>query len=309
MSAAVAIEALTHRYAERMALDELSLTVNRGEIFGLLGPNGSGKTTLFRILCTLLPQQTGRIRIFDEDLAASPQTVRRKIGITFQSPSLDGKLTVGENLKHQGHLYGLAGTALKSRIDELLSRFDLTSRRRDLVDTLSGGLKRRVELAKGLMHHPELLLLDEPSNGLDPSARRDLWDQLRALKSDGMTILVTTHLMEEAERCDRVAILDRGRLVAIGPPEELRGELGGEGLTIHCREPERLAAMLNEQFGITPQQIGQSLRVDIESRKELVGELTTRFGGEIRSLEFGRPSLEDVFLAKTGRSFTEEDVV
>ncbi len=305
MSAAVDIHGLTHRYGERTALSNLTLNVARGEIFGLLGPNGSGKTTLFRILCTLLPLQEGVITLFGSDVANSPQEVRRKIGITFQSPSLDGKLTVGENLKHQGHLYGLTGATLKTRIDDLLSRFDLAARRRDAVDDLSGGLKRRVELAKGLLHHPDLLLLDEPTTGLDPTARRDLWDQLRDLQHEGMTILVTTHLMEEAEHCDRIAILDVGKLVAVGSPDDLRRELGEDGLTIHCREPERLAARITEQFGIAPQKIGSALRLELGDRRDIVGELTTRYAADIRSLEFGRPSLEDVFLAKTGHAYDE----
>jgi ABC-2 type transport system ATP-binding protein len=303
---AVEIRDLTHRYGERTALANIDLNVTRTEIFGLLGPNGGGKTTLFRILCTLLPLQQGTARVLGFDVAASAFEVRRHIGITFQSPSLDGKLTVAENLRHQSHLYGLSGGGMRSRIDELLLQFELTDRRRDVVETLSGGLKRRVELAKGLLHRPELLLLDEPSAGLDPGARRVLWNHLLELRKAGITVLVTTHLMEEAERCDRIAILDRGRLVAVGKPDELRGDIGGDGVTIHCREPEQLAEQIATRLGRTPQRIGDSLRLELGDDRATAAALLTEFSTEVRSLEFGKPTLEDVFLAKTGRPFEED---
>jgi ABC-2 type transport system ATP-binding protein len=305
-SDAVEIRDLTHQYGERAALSGIELGISRGETFGLLGPNGGGKTTLFRILCTLLPLQEGTARILGVNVADSPVDVRRRIGITFQSPSLDGKLTVTENLRHQAHLYGLSGRAMRSRIDELLAQFALADRRRDLVETLSGGLKRRVELAKGLLHRPELLLLDEPSTGLDPGARRDLWDHLHELRKVGITVLLTTHLMEEAERCDRIAILDRGRVVAVGEPESLRGEIGGDGVTIRCREPQQLAGRIAERLGRRPQQFGESLRLELGDDRAAAAALLTEFSTEVRSLEFGKPTLEDVFLAKTGRSFEEE---
>jgi len=306
MPFAVEISQLTHRYGERTALADVELSMEPGRIFGLLGPNGGGKTTLFRILCTLLPLQQGTARILGVDVAEAPVEVRRKIGITFQSPSLDGKLTVAENLRHQAHLYSLAGRAMRARIDDLLAQFALTDRRRDLVETLSGGLKRRVELAKGLIHRPELLLLDEPSTGLDPGARRDLWDHLHELRDAGITVLLTTHLMEEAERCDRIAILDRGRVVAVGEPEVLRGEIGGDGVTIRCREPRQLAGRIAERLGRRPQQIGESLRLELGDDRASAAALLTEFAAEVRSLEFGKPTLEDVFLTKTGRVFDPE---
>ncbi|MFQ5734385.1 MAG: ATP-binding cassette domain-containing protein [Planctomycetaceae bacterium] len=300
---AVEVRNLSHRYGERAALNDVEFCVRFGEIFGLLGPNGSGKTTLFRILCTLLPRQQGTATILGDDVTNAARQVRRRIGITFQSPSLDGKLTVAENLKHQGHLYALSGRPLRTRVDELLTRFQLADRRRDLVDTLSGGLKRRVELAKGLLHQPQLLLLDEPSTGLDPTARRELWDHLRDLQRDGMTILATTHMMDEADRCDRIGILDEGRLVALGQPDELRSELGGDGVTIHSRDPDRTAGRIVEQFGLQPQRIGSALRLRFDGNRDEFGRLLNALGDEIRSVEFGKPSLEDVFLAKTGHQF------
>ena len=307
MPAAVEIRGLSHRYGQRLALDDVTFAVEEGEVFGLLGPNGSGKTTLFRILCTLMAGEPGTVSVHGDDVAREPGTVRRNIGITFQSPALDGKLTVAENLVHQGHLYALSGSALRSRIDGLLERFQLTDRRRDLVDTLSGGLKRRVELAKGLLHEPQLLLLDEPSTGLDVAARRDLWDHLRTLQREGMTVLVTTHLMEEAERCDRIAILDRGRLVGLGEPNALRAELGDSGVTIHGANPDRIAAGVAEQLGTQPQRIGSAVRMPATSDHAGLAQLLGSLEGEIQSLEFGAPSLEDVFLAKTGHRFDDAE--
>jgi len=306
-SPAVEIQGLIHRYGDRTAIDSVDLALQPGEVLGLLGPNGGGKTTLFRILCTLLPLQEGRASVLGFPVDRRPVEVRRRIGITFQSPSLDGRLTVAENLKCQAHLYGLHGGEMRERIDELLNRFHLEDRQRSRVETLSGGLKRRVELAKGLLHRPELLLLDEPSTGLDPAARRELWNHLQELQRDGMSILVTTHLMDEAERCDRVAILDQGRLVAVGPPDELRGEIGGEGVTVHCRNPEQAAARMTERFGRPPQRIGDALRWELNGDRNLPAALMSEFPEEIRAIEFGRPTMEDVFLAKTGHAFAEAD--
>ncbi len=197
LSAAISVRGLSHRYGSRQALDNLDFDVTSGEIFGLLGPNGGGKTTLFRILATLLPVQEGQVELLGLDVAREPEHVRTQIGVTFQSPSLDRKLTVRENLATQGALYGLSGSHLAGRIDTLLSRLGLADRARDRVESLSGGLARRVEIAKGLLHDPRVLLLDEPSTGLDPGARLDLWQYLRLLREEaGVTVLVTTHLME-----------------------------------------------------------------------------------------------------------------
>ncbi len=210
-TAPIALDRLTHDYGSRLALDGLSFDVHSAEIFGLLGPNGSGKTTLFRILSTLMVPTGGHARIAGYDVAVEPNRVRQQTGIVFQATSLDIKLTVAENLMHQGHLYGLRGSQLAARSKEVLARVGLADRAKDMVETLSGGQKRRVELAKGLIHSPSVLLLDEPSTGLDPGARIDLWNYLRILRDEqGVTVLVTTHLMEEAEHCDRLAILNAG---------------------------------------------------------------------------------------------------
>ena len=247
---AVLVENLNHTYpakrpakVARQALKGVSFTVHEGEIFGLLGPNGGGKSTTFHILSTYFTPTGGSAQLFGHDVVREPEKVRREIGIVFQSPGLDKKLTVRENLTHQGHLYGISGKPLQERIDAILARVGLSDRSHDIVETLSGGLKRRVEVAKGLLHKPKLLLLDEPSTGLDPGARRDLWDYLKELqKTEKMTIVVTTHLMEEAEKCDRVAILHEGSLVALGTPAALKQEIGGDMVSVETADPEGLRA-------------------------------------------------------------------
>jgi ABC-2 type transport system ATP-binding protein len=291
----VDVEGLTHRYGERTALDGVAFSVRSGEVFGLVGPNGGGKTTLFKILSTALAPSAGTARVAGIDVRDG--AVRRKIGVVFQSPSLDGKLTVGENLLHHGHLYGLSGSGLQQRIGEELGRFGLADRIGDRVEKLSGGLQRRVELAKSLLHRPEVLLLDEPSTGLDPGARRDLWDALRSLK--GVTVLLTTHLLEEAERCDRLAILHKGRLVALGEPLTLRAEIGGDVVTVRSREAERLAAGIREKLGESPQVVDGTVRLSRDRGHEFVGRLVETFPGLIESVTVAKPSLEDVFMSKT----------
>ena len=246
---AIEVENLSFAYGERLALNRVSVDVQRGAIFGFLGPNGGGKTTLFSILTTLLPVQDGEVSVLGFDLQKQGSEYRQQIGVAFQTPSLDRRLTVLENLNSQGCLYGISGRTLDDRTSELLGRFGIADRSNDIVDTLSGGLKRRAELAKFLLHRPSLLLLDEPSTGLDPGARHDLWSVLEELRSnDGVTIAVTTHLMEEAERCDSLALLDRGQIVAQGSPSKLRGELPGEQITIVADHPELLAARVSESL-------------------------------------------------------------
>src|SRR5271154_2095644 len=252
--APIALKALSHNYGSRLALDQLTFDVQPAEIFGLLGPNGSGKTTLFRILSTLMVPTGGHAYIQNFDAAREPNRVRQQIGIVFQARSLDLKLTVAENLKHQGHLYGLKGAHLRRRISEVLARVGLLDRAKDSVETLSGGMQRRVELAKGLIHSPGVLLLDEPSTGLDPGARRDLWQYLEILRDEeNVAILVTTHLMEEAEHCDRLAILNEGKLVALGSPFDLKSQIGGDVVLfeVHDHDAAKTLAMrLLQRFGV-----------------------------------------------------------
>lgn len=303
MAVAVEIESLTHRYGARTALDALTLEVAEGQIFGLLGPNGGGKTTLFRILATALPPTSGCARILGHELSRTAE-IRRRIGVVFQAPSLDRMLTVRENLVHHGHLYGLSGGELRSRIGEMLDRLRLSDRAGELVDRLSGGLKRRVELAKGLLHRPQVLLMDEPSTGLDPGARRDVWDFLRGLER--VTILLTTHLLEEADRCDRLAILNEGRLVAAGTPSELRAEIGGEVVTLKSADPAGLASRVAERFGVEARLVDGAVRIETARGHDLVARVAEAFPGDLESATVGRPTIEDVFIRRTGHRFWEE---
>jgi ABC-2 type transport system ATP-binding protein len=309
-AAPIELTGLTHDYGTRLALDHLSFRVNRGEIFGLLGPNGSGKTTLFRILSTLMVPTGGSARILGFDAAKEPNRVRENIGIVFQARSVDIKLTVGENLKHQGHLYGLSGPHLKKRTREVLERVALLDRINDSVGTLSGGMQRRVELAKGLIHAPGVLLLDEPSTGLDPGARRDLWQYLRMLRDEeGVSVLVTTHLMEEAEHCDRLAVLSTGKLVALGSPADLKSEIGGDMVTFEASTPALaadLAAHIRDRFLVEPTLLGKAVRVEREEGHRFVTQVVEAFPGLVESISVAKPSLEDVFIQRTGHRFWTE---
>lgn len=303
----IRVQSVSHRYGGRQALDDVSFDVSAGRIFGLLGPNGGGKTTLFRILCTSMRPTSGRALVCGHDVVTEAGAVRRLIGVVFQHASLDGKLTVRENLRHQGHLYGLVGAALDSRIDEMLVRFSIADRVRDRVETLSGGLARRVDLAKGLLHRPRVLLLDEPSTGLDPQARWELWQFLDvSRREEGLTVLMTTHFMDEAERCDQVGIIDAGRLVAAGPPDELKGRIAGECLHLETDDPQALARGLAERFALRPSVLGGTIRIEHDRAHELIPQLVEAFPERIRSVSLSRPTLEEVFIHHTGRRFEEK---
>ena len=309
MSAAPAIEVndLVFRYGDRTALDKISFSVERGEIFGLLGPNGGGKTTLFRILSTLLSPAAGSAKVAGFNVSEQPLDVRKSIGVVFQNQSLDRRLTALENLLHQGHLYGLRGAALDARIDSLLQRLGLEDRRNDAVDTLSGGLKRRVELAKGLIHNPAVLLLDEPSTGVDPGARLDFWEYLQLLRRhEGITVLLTTHLLEEADKCDRLAILDKGSLVAEGTPRGLKQQIGGDVVVIlTSRDSNKLSGEISQQFELEPTIVNGSVRFEHPKGAELVARLMQALPDQIDSVTVSHPTLEDVFIHMTGRRFGE----
>ncbi len=306
MTAAIEISEIRHRYGDREALRGVSLTIERGEVFALLGPNGGGKTTLFKILSTLMPSGQGKARVLGFDLATEAAEIRPRLGVVFQHPGLDPKLTVAENLEHHGHLYGWSGAPLRRRIAELLGRLGVAERRDDLVQTLSGGLARRVELARGLLHSPELLLLDEPSTGLDPGSRREFGNTLRELRDrDGTTIVLTTHTMEEAERADRVGVLHQGSLVAVGAPEELKRGVGGDVVVVHAESPEPMRARIRERLGIEATLVDGALRIERPNGHELVRDLVATFPGEVRSVTFGKPTLEDVFVHVTGTRFWE----
>jgi len=304
----ISVDNIIHRYGDRTALNGVSFDVRPAELFGLLGPNGSGKTTLFRILSTLMLPTAGRATILGCDAAQDPARLRRQIGVVFQAQSVDLKLTAYENLWHQGHLYGLRGAALKKRIREILSRVGLADRAKELVETFSGGMQRRIELAKGLLHHPGVLLLDEPTTGLDPGARRDLWQYLAMLRDEEhVSVLVTTHLMEEAERCDRLAIMNEGNLVALGTPAELKSEIGGDVILFEAAHDagllaERIRARFHGQTTVLENQV----RIERQGAHRFVTEVVEAFPGEIEALSVSKPALEDVFIRRTGHKFWTE---
>ncbi|MFA9477151.1 ATP-binding cassette domain-containing protein [Phycisphaerales bacterium AB-hyl4] len=320
---ALRVAELTHCYAGQAqpALDHVSFDVQPGEIFAILGPNGSGKSTLFKILTTIMQPTADANRsvapdaaatIFGHDVFEQPQAVRQRLGVVFQQPSLDLKLTADENLLHQGHLYGLAGRDLKQRIDDALSRFGLDDRRREPVERFSGGMRRRLELGKAMLHRPGLLLMDEPSTGLDPAARRDLWQQLDQLREQlGVTIVLTTHLMDEAERCDRLAIFNQGKLVTVDTPTRLKSAIGGDVITVEPTDGPAAAAGLADRIaarfgpwdaGGEPSVIDGHVRMEKADGPEVVAAIASAWPGEIRRLSVGQPTLEDVFLHLTGES-------
>ena len=304
---AVEVGGLEFAYGGRPALAGVSFSIDRGEIFGVLGPTGGGKTTLFRILSTAALATRGSVSVLGHALPGARAAVREKIGVVFQNPSLDGKLTVHENLKYHGLLYGLRGAVLDTRICETLDHLGVADRRGDAVETLSGGLARRVELAKGLLPKPRLLILDEPSTGLDPGARRDLWRYLSMLRAgDETTILVTTHLMEEAERCDRLAILDKGRVVCAGSPEDLKNRVGASVVTIDSASPESLVDRITGLIGARPARIANELRLETSDGADVVKRLMEAFDDEIDAIRLTKPSLEDVFVRETGHRFWNE---
>jgi ABC-2 type transport system ATP-binding protein len=301
MGAAVSVNGLFVRYGAVEALKGVTFDVPEKSLFGLLGPNGGGKTSLFRVLTTLLRPSGGTAKVAGFDVVSEAASVRRNIGVVFQSPSLDKVLSVVANLRFQGGLYGLRGADLDSRIDMMLVRLDLKDKARAAVKTLSGGQKRRVEIAKGILHRPAILMLDEPTTGLDPGARRAVWDWLAELREAGATCIVTTHLMEEAERCDRLVILDRGSVVAEGRPDELRARIGADVITIEAADAAAMAETISARFGQPATASGGVVRIERADGARFLPELAQALGDQARSFKVGRPTLEDVFLKLTGR--------
>jgi ABC-2 type transport system ATP-binding protein len=301
---AVDVAQLAHRYGEHQAIADLSLSIAVGEIFAILGPNGSGKTTLFRVLSTLIPMQQGDAKVLGCDLRSQPDAVRAQLGVVFQSPSVDKKLTVMENISHHGRLYGLGGRELRTRADEMLTRLGLADRRRDLVEKLSGGLRRRVELANGMLHRPRLLLLDEPSTGLDPGARSDVWHYLKQVRDEtGVTVVLTTHLLEEAQAADRIAIMHRGRLAALDTPAALQAAVGGDAITIRTSDADTLATEIAQRFIVQAKTVDGTVRLELSGGHEWIPKLVEAFPDRVESITLGKPTLEDVFIHFTGHRF------
>ncbi len=297
------------------ALDGVSLEVGNGELFGLLGPNGAGKTTFLNILSTMIKPTSGRASVNGFDVMRNPVQVRESIGMVFQDTSLDERLTGWENLDLHGRLYGLTKEARSERIEEVVKLVELEDRVTSLVRTYSGGMMRRLEIARGLMHAPRVLFLDEPTLGLDPQTRRKIWDYIRSLNKDkGVTMILTTHYMDEADMlCDRVAIIDRGRIVALDTPENLKNQIGGDIITLHVNsEIERAAKFFEgaeyvEKAGV----LNGALNLTVKNGEHAIPKIldsATRHGIEIESVSLRKPTLEDVFLHHTGRAIRQETV-
>jgi ABC-2 type transport system ATP-binding protein len=293
----------------------MTLEIEEGELFGLLGPNGAGKTTLISILSTILPPTSGSATVCGCDVLREEDSVRQCIGIVFQDPSLDDDLTGEENLAFHGRLYGMDSRTLRSRMHEVLRLVDLDHRRHDLVKTYSGGMRRRLEIARGLMHTPKVLFLDEPTLGLDPQTRRKIWNYIKGLKdSYGMTIILTTHYMDEADQlCSRIAVIDRGEIVALDSPEALKASLGGDVLELDISNPEpafmaRLKALEQvDHISIKNGKVALTVRHG-ESFIPRIFESAQAAGVEISSVSMRKPNLEDVFLKLTGREIRDEGV-
>jgi len=299
----IEVRNLTHRYGDRVALSNVSFEVKKGEIFGLLVPNGGGKSTLFRILSTMMVPTEGHAIIAGSDVVVDPQAVRRRVGVVFQTQSLDKALTVEDNLRAQGHLHGLSGADLRGRMEKAMERLGLLDRRKDLVDTLSGGLKRRVEIAKALLHNPQVLLRDEASTGLDPAARLDVSRHVENLRThEGVTILLTTHILEEADRCDRLVLLHQGKIVADGSPVELRGRIGGDVVVLDTADSPGLALSIRQKFNVEPVVRDGQVRVELPNGHRFITEVVEAFPGAIDSVGLHKPTLEDVFVRETGAS-------
>ena len=300
---------ISYRYGERIAVDGVSFAVQPGAKHAFLGPNGSGKSTLFKVLATIFPLQAGSVDIDGHDLGREVDVIRAKLGVVFQAPAVDKKLTVLQNLRYQAALYGLGGREAATRIDSALSDVGLTDRTKDSVGELSGGLRRRVELAKCLLHQPKILLLDEPSTGLDPGARQDLSRLLRSI--EGLTVLLTTHLMDEADEADHVTILSEGRIVADAPPIEVRRGVGGEVFEVTTSEPTIVAELLREKFQLEPTVLDGAVRARKPDAHRIVGELVDALRSKLGTaaaprITLGAASLEDVYIEKTGHRFWTE---
>ena len=303
-SSALSVKNVTHNYKEVVALNGLSLDVPAGQIFGVLGPNGSGKSTLFRLVSTLTRVQRGSVEVFGWCTQANTSEVRQHLGVVFQSPSLDRKLTVLENIRCQAALYGLSGKERDDRIDEFVKRMGIADKLKLRCEKLSGGQKRRVELAKGLLHRPKVLLLDEPSSGLDPASRLDLWQALTQLRNEfGTTIVLTTHLLEEADKCDHVAILNLGAVVACDRPELLRSETGEVVICIATNDSQAVARILNERLNLASKILDGQVRISTPDAMSSLSTIIEETKSLASSVSVGRPSLEDVFISKTGHKF------
>ena len=306
----VNVKELSHEYMRgKPVLRSIQCFIEEGEFFGFVGPNGGGKTTLFRILATLISPQAGSVEIAGINIKNNPSQVRPLLGVVFQNPSLDKKLTIAENLKCHGYCYGLHGEALNIAISKNLERLGLLPRAREKVERLSGGLQRRVELAKALVHNPKILLLDEPTMGLDPMARGEFWNYIAELRqSAGITVIATTHFLEEADRCDRIAIMDQGKMVACDKPKKLKERIGKDVLLITTSQPETVLAPIAAELNLKLAYFNGGLRgyIDEGNISQVTQVLMTKFSAQVEGIAVHKPNLEDVFYEFTGRNFSHE---
>jgi ABC-2 type transport system ATP-binding protein len=299
---------LTKKYGQLEAVRGIDLSVAEGEIFGFLGPNGAGKSTTISILCTLLRLTSGRARVAGIDVDKKPAAVRARIGLVFQDPSLDDQLTARENLELHALIYGVPAAERRQRIDEVLEVVQLTERADSLVRTYSGGMKRRLEIARGVVHYPHVLFLDEPTLGLDPQTRNHIWGYLHDLRRrEGITLFMTTHYMDEAEFCDRIAIIDRGKIVASGTPKELKDMVGGDVITVTFSNTTDGAREIERIFGLTPMVDDGAVRLEVEDGTAFLPRLVRELPVPVETVTLRRPSLDDVFLKLTGHGIREEE--
>ena len=310
-NARIEVRGLRQRFGTLEVLAGLSFRVQPGEIFGLLGPNGCGKSTTLRVLTGMLLPDAGELLLDGTKVEPGARALRQRMGVVFQAPSLDGRLTARENLALGAALYGLTGTPARARVEELLEFTALRERANEAVSKFSGGMRRRLELARALLHEPSLLLMDEPTTGLDERFFRQTWERIEALRAErGLTVLLTTHRAEEAERCDRVAVVDQGKVIAEGEPEALRRRVAGDVLTLEARDPEGLCRELAQRFELTPRVVEGKVVLERERGHELIPRLIEALpAGRIDSLSMHRPTLSDVFMKLTGRSLRDEGVV
>ncbi len=306
----VAVEAtdLRKTYKQIEAVRGVSFSVRTGEIFGFLGPNGAGKSTTISMLCTLVNPSAGRARVAGFDVVSEQARVRQQIGLVFQETTLDEYLTAEENLRFHAELYGVPSSLVPGRMQQVLEMVDLWERRRSLVQTFSGGMKRRLEIARGLLHSPRVLFLDEPTVGLDPQTRSHIWGYISELKRrEQVTIFLTTHYMDEAEYCDRIAIMDNGILVAEDTPEALKGAMGEDRVELHTDDDPRAISELGQRFQVAASMHEGAVTFHVPGGEEFVPRLFAELGVRIRSVRVARPTLDDVFMSHTGRTIRDAE--
>ena len=299
---------LARRFGQTQAVKGVSFQVREGEVFGFLGPNGAGKTTTINMLCTLLRPTSGSARVNGFDVVRQRSDVRRSIGLVFQQSTLDEALSAEQNLRFHAYAYGVPSDLRERRIRELLTLVELWDRRTGSVRTFSGGMKRRLEIARGLLHRPRVLFLDEPTLGLDPQTRRRIWEYLAELRaSERLTVFLTTHYMDEAEHCDRIAIIDHGEIVALDTPDHLRSAVGGDLITISAADGRASADELRQRFGVTPTVADETGTVSfrVPAGEAFLPEFVRSFGQQLEAISVRRPTLDDVFLHLTGREIRD----